>query len=156
MSARPDDLRRFELLAALPADDLDALAARARVRRLRDGDDLFVAGEPAASMFAISRGRIVLRADVGERPTIVMSAGAGELLGWSALRDDATWLTTGRASGEAEVLELPADAVLTLLASGSAPARLLTRRLFGLAAEHLAETQAQLLGRGHEGPITGG
>jgi CRP-like cAMP-binding protein len=156
MSAARDDLIRFDILADLPPDDLDALAAPARLRHLRDGDALFVASEPARSMFAVSRGRIVLRADVGDRPTIVMSAGAGELLGWSALRDDATWLTTGRAAGEADVLELPADSVLALLASGSPAARVLTRRLFGLAAEHLAETQRQLLRRGHEGPITGG
>ncbi len=150
------DLARFELLAALPDTELERLAAAARTRRLGDGEALFTAGQPAGSMFAIARGRIVLRAAASGRSTIVMNAGAGELLGWSALREDATWLTTGQSAGESEIVELPADAVLDLLSSGSSASRELIRRLFGLAAEHLAETQAQLLRPGQEGPITGG
>jgi CRP-like cAMP-binding protein len=156
MSPTAADLARFELLAALPDADLERLAAAARTRRLADGDPLFTVGQPAGSMFGIARGRIVLRASTEGRSTIVMNAAAGELLGWSALREGATWLTTGRSVGDSEVVELPAGAVLDLLASGSSASRELIRRLFGLAAEHLAETQAQLLRPGHEGPITGG
>lgn len=156
MSVTVEDVARFDILAALPRSDLERLASSARPRTLRDSEALFDVGEPAGSMFGIVRGRIVLRASAEERSTIVMNAGPGDLLGWSALRDGATWLTTGRAVGDADVVELPAASVLELLGSGSDAARELIRRLFGLAAEHLAETQAQLLRPGHEGPITGG
>jgi CRP-like cAMP-binding protein len=156
MTTSSDDLAGFALLAELPAADLGRLAESAVRRLVRDGEPLFVAGEPAASMWAIVRGRIVLRAAVGRRSTIVMNAGPGELLGWSALRDGATWLTTGRSVGDSEVIELPAERVLELVGSGSPAGVAFARRLFGLAAEHLAETQAQLLGPGNEGPITGG
>jgi CRP-like cAMP-binding protein len=156
VSVEPAVLRRFDLLAGLPPADLERLGAAASPRPLADGEVLFRAGEAAASMFAVLRGEIALRAAAGDRSTIVMTAGPGELLGWSALRENATWLTTGRAVSECEIVELPVAAVLGLLGSASPAATTLVRRLFGLAAAHLAETQAQLLRPGYEGPITGG
>jgi CRP-like cAMP-binding protein len=156
MTVSVADLAAVPILADLGADDLSRLASAATRRRLADGDPLFVAGEDAASVFAVVHGRVVLRASFEGRSTIVMATGAGELLGWIALGEDARWLTTGRASGEVEVILLPADALLELVGTGSPQARRLVRRLFALAAGHLAATQAQLLGRGGEGVITGG
>ncbi len=156
MTLSAADLGRFELLADLPVEDLERLAHAGSARRLRDGEALFVAGEPAGVLFGVTKGQIALRAASGSRSTIVMTARAGEMLGWSALRERAKWLTTGRAVGDAEIVQLPAEGVLDLLASGSPGARQLIRRFFGLAASHLGETQTQLLRSHHEGPITGG
>jgi CRP-like cAMP-binding protein len=156
MTMTASDLARFELLGDLAPDELDRLASAASVADLGDGDALFTTGEAADSVFGLVSGQVVLRAAVEGRSTIVMTAGAGELLGWTALREGATWLTTGRSVGRSRVVILPVEAVLALLESPSPTTRRLVRRLFGLAARHLEETQAQLLRRGHEGPITAG
>jgi CRP-like cAMP-binding protein len=150
------DLGAFPVLDALTGEDLGRLASVASRVALADGEALFVAGEDAASVYGIVRGRVVLRAAFEGRSTIVMAAGATELLGWISLGEDARWITTGRAAGDVEAVVIPADALLELIGSGSVGARRLVRRLFALAAGHLASTQAQLLGRGGEGVITGG
>lgn len=156
MTIAASDLRPFDVLAVLDDAELSALGASATVVRLADGEPLFVAHQPARSLFALRRGQVVLRASFDGRSTIVMTARAGDVLGWSALREDAEWLTTGRSAGESEAIAIPVDAVLAVLGSRSSSATRLVRALFGLAARHLAETQAQLLGRGDAGPITGG
>ena len=152
----PSELGAAGLFVDLEPEDLAALASAARRRDVPDGSDLYVAGEPAGSMFIVERGHVALRAAEGERSTIVMTAGPGEVLGWSALRPNAKWMTTGRAVGSVQVLELPAAAVLALATSGTESGRRLTGRLLGLAADHLHETQAQLLRSGREGTITAG
>jgi len=151
-----EELARLELFRGLPARLLAPLAASARRRHLADGEVLFEQGQPARSMYAILSGHLALRAAEGERSIIVQTLGPGETLGWSTLRDDATSLTTGRAVGEVELIELPSEQVLDLLASGSAEARVLIRRLFGIAAAHLDAAQSQLHRLGAEGVISGG
>ncbi len=156
MTVRPGDLARIAVLAPLPESELERLAGTATRRTLADGEAIFKSGDAATSVFAIARGRLVLRATADPRSTIVMIADEGELLGWIALGEDARWLTTGRAAGEVEAIVLPVDALLSVVSNGGPEARRLVGRLFALAARHLEATQAQLLGRGGEGVISGG
>jgi CRP-like cAMP-binding protein len=150
------DLVRIPLFAALPGEFLEPILIGAETRRYADGTALFQIGEPADHVFAIERGHVTLRAAHEAGSTIVMTVGPGEVLGWASLRDDARWLTTGRAVGDVEAIVFTADAVLDRLAAGGAAARQLARRLFGAAAGHLHATQSQLLRVGREGVITGG
>lgn len=152
----PSELAEARLFAGLDGPTLAQLAATAHRRHVVDGADLYVTGEPAASLFLVERGHVALRATEGGHSTIVMTAGPGEVLGWSALRPEARWMTTGRAVGAVEAVELPAAVVFDLATSGSEAGRRLTARLLELAAQHLHETQAQLLRSGREGTITAG
>ena len=156
MTVTARDFSAVPLLAALDAAHLERLAEAATRRTLRDGEALFESGEPATAVFALLRGRLVLRATSDARSTIVMTAEERELLGWTALAERARWLTTGRAAGGVEVIVIPVEAVLDVVAAGGPEASALVQRLFALAASHLAATQSQLLGRGGEGVITGG
>ncbi len=151
-----DELARLDLFSGVRSDELAPLAAAAVRRRLVDGEVLFEQGRPAHSMFAITSGHLVLRAAREGRSIIVQTISHGEILGWSTLRDHATSLTTGRASGAVEAIELPSNLVLDLLASGAPGSRLLISRLFGIAAAHLDAAQSQLHRVGGEGVITGG
>jgi len=81
---------------------------------------------------------------------------AGDLLGWSALREEPTALSTARAIGPATLISMPAASLLELLAGGSAQSELLLKRLFGIATQHLDESRAQLLQLGREGVISAG
>lgn len=150
------DLTACALFAGLPAEAVEPLLSVARRRQLEPGEVLFEAGQPAESCFIVEAGRVVLRARSGGRTTIVMSAGPGDVLGWSALRPGAEWMTTGRAVDAGSVIVLPVSALLDFLAGGSERTRLLIQRLAAVAAGHLAETQSQLLAGRGEGLITGG
>jgi len=90
------------------------------------------------------------------RWVLVSTLHAGDLLGWSALREEPRALSTARAIGPAVLISMPASGLLILLAGGSANSQLLLRRLFGIATQHLDESRAQLLQLGREGVISAG
>lgn len=150
------DLAACALFTGLPTEALEPLAATARRRRLEPGEVLFAHGEAAEACYIVERGRVVLRASGGGRTTIVMSAGPGDVLGWSALRPGPRWLTTGRAVDAVTVIAIPVAALLDFLAGGSERTRMLIQRLAAVAADHLEQTQSQLLAGRGEGLITGG
>ena len=112
--------------------------------------------EPGASIYWLVRGRLAIRIAHDGHSLIVMTLEPGEILGWSTLRGHATTLSTARAAGPTELIEVPTEVVLDLLASGLPESRLLIQRLAAAASDHLERTRHQLLNRGHNGLITGG
>jgi CRP-like cAMP-binding protein len=150
------DLAALPLFAGLPEDELAGLAAAASRRRLIDGEVLFEQGAPAATLYHVIVGGLVLRASGNGREVIVDTLRPGDLLGWSAIGDDARTLSTARAVGETELIEVPVEPIINLAAGGSRDSRVLLRRLLGIAAGHLQASRAQLLQVGGEGVITAG
>jgi CRP-like cAMP-binding protein len=150
------DLSRVSLFADLPGDELDALARHATRRRLEDGEVLFEQGRPAHSLHVVVDGGLVLRAEGGGQSVIVDTLSPGDLVGWSAMRENAMTLSTGRAIGTTEVIAIPVDRIVDLAAGGSRESRRLLRRIVGLAASHLEASWAQLRRAGREGVITAG
>jgi CRP-like cAMP-binding protein len=150
------ELASLPLFEGLAAADLAALAAASSRRRLADGETLVDLGDPISEVHWLERGQLALRVCHDGRWVLVSTLHAGDLLGWSALREDPTALSTARAIGPAVLLSMPAEGLLGLLAGGSAQSELLLRRLFGIATQHLDESRAQLLQLGREGVISAG
>ena len=150
------DLERVELFRGLPDEALDRLAEAASRRRLGDGEALFEQGQPAQNLYVVVRGSVVLRTGSGRQAVIVENLGAGGVVGWSALRENATTLSTARAAGPAEVVAIPVEPIVELVTRGGPGSRELFQRLIGLAAGHLDDAWAQLLRQGREGVITAG
>jgi len=150
------DLAALPLFEGLPDDELAGLAAVATRRRLADGEVLFEQGDPAVTLYHVIEGGLVLRAGGNGREVIVDTLGPGDLLGWSAIGDDATTLSAARAVGDTELIEVPVEPIVNLAAGGSRMARVLLRRLLGIAAGHLQASRAQLLQVGREGIISAG
>jgi CRP-like cAMP-binding protein len=152
----PADLSRLGLFEGLSAAELEALA-RSSVRRvLADGETLVEMGEPISEVHWVEKGQLALRTRHENRWVLVSTLHAGDMLGWSALREDPTALSTARAIGPAVLLSVPAVGLLALLSGGSAQSELLLKRLFGIATQHLDESRAQLLQLGREGVISAG
>lgn len=150
------DLSRLGLFEGLSAAELEALA-RSSVRRvLADGETLVEMGEPISEVHWVEKGQLALRTRHEHRWVLVSTLHAGDMLGWSALREDPTALSTARAIGPAVLLSVPAAGLLALLSGGSAQSELLLKRLFGIATQHLDESRAQLLQLGREGVISAG
>lgn len=146
----------FALFRGLPAEERATLAAAARRRDPADGEILYAEGAPATTMFLIERGQVTLRVQRDGRPVIVGTLGPGEVLGWSCLRDEPVSLATARTTGPVRLVAIPADALLALLGSGTPAGRTIMRRLFGVAAVHLAAAREQMIRQGREGVITAG
>ena len=150
------ELAGLPLFEGLTPGDLAPLAAASCRRRLIDGETLVEMGEPISEVHWLERGQLALRVCHDNRWVLVSSLHAGDLLGWSALREDPTALSSARAIGPAVLLSMPASGLLDLLAGGSSQSQVLLRRLFGIATQHLDESRAQLLQLGREGVISAG
>ncbi len=150
------ELARLSLFKGVAEADLVPLAAASCRRRLNDGETLVEAGEPISEVHWLERGQLALRVCHDGRWVLVSSLHVGDLLGWSALREDPTALSSARAIGPAVLISMPASGLLDLLAGGSSQSQMLLRRLFGIATQHLDESRAQLLQLGHEGVISAG
>jgi CRP-like cAMP-binding protein len=155
-SVTATELAGLPLFAGLGETDLEALAAGSSRRRLADGETLVEAGSRISEVHWLERGKLALRVSHDNRWVLVSTLHAGDLLGWSALREEPTALSSARAIGPAVLISMPASELLSLLAGGSAHSQLLLRRLFGIATQHLDESRAQLLQLGREGVISAG
>lgn len=150
------ELSGLSLFEGLDPADLEPLAETALRRGLADGETLVEMGEPISEIHWVERGQLALRVRFEGRWVLVSTLHAGDLLGWSALREDPTALSTARAIGPATLVSVPASGLLSMLAGGSARSDLLLKRLFGIATHHLDESRAQLLQLGREGVISAG
>lgn len=150
------DLQGLGLFAGQADSDLRFLASAAWRRRLVDREVLATRGEPSPAVAWIVSGRVALYVEHEGRPVLVMTLGPGDMLGWSMLREDPVALTTARASGATELIEMPAVQLEAALTSCTPMARVLMRRIIGIAARDLDATRTQLLRLGREGIITAG
>jgi CRP-like cAMP-binding protein len=150
------ELAGLPLFQGLALVDLTDLAERSVRRRLADGETLVEAGVSISEVHWLETGQLALRVRHDHRWVLVSTLHAGDILGWSALREDPTALSTARAIGPAVLISMPAAGLLALLAGGSAQSDLLLKRLFGIATHHLDESRAQLLQLGREGVISAG
>ena len=150
------ELAGLPLFEGVALSDLATLAADSIRRSLVDGETLVEAGEPISEIHWLEKGQLALRVRHDQRWVLVSTLHTGDLLGWSALRQDPTALSTARAIGPAVLISMPASGLLALLAGGSAQSELLLKRLFGIATQHLDESRGQLLQLGREGVISAG
>ena len=155
-SVTATELVGLPLFVGLRETDLEALATGSVRRRLADGETLVEAGSSISEVHWLERGKLALRVNHDNRWVLVSTLHAGDLLGWSALREEPTALSSARAIGPAVLISMPASGLLSLLAGGSVDSQLLLRRLFGIATQHLDESRAQLLQLGREGIISAG
>jgi CRP-like cAMP-binding protein len=152
----PEELAGLPLFQGLKPADLAVLSEGSARRRLADGETLVEMGSPIAEVHWLESGQLALRVRHDYRWVLVSTLHSGDLLGWSALREDPTALSTARAIGPAVLISMPASGLLGLLAGGSAQSELLLKRLFAIATHHLDESRAQLLQLGREGVISAG
>ena len=150
------ELAGLPLFKGLKPADLEALSETSVRRSLADGETLVEMGSPISEVHWLERGQLALRVRHDHRWVLVSTLHAGDLLGWSALREEPTALSTARAIGPAVLISMPASGLLALMAGGSAQSELLLKRLFGIATHHLDESRAQLLQLGREGVISAG
>ncbi len=150
------ELAQLPLFEGLALEDLATLSATSVRRTLADGETLVEMGDPISEVHWLEKGQLGLRVRHEHRWVLVSTLHAGDLLGWSALREDPTALSTARAIGPAVLISMPASSLVSLLAGGSGQSELLLKRLFGIATQHLDESRAQLLQLGREGVISAG
>jgi CRP/FNR family transcriptional regulator, cyclic AMP receptor protein len=162
-------LRGTDLLAAVPAADLEALAAGSRIRTFRRGQVVFTAGEPGETVMVVISGRVkvmVRSADGGELTLTVI--GPGAMFGENGVADGGPRSADAEALAETRMLLIPRELLvdlcervpavaLVLLRSVTANLRRLTEAASDLVFLDLPRRVAKVLlsqPRGQDGVIS--
>lgn len=128
-------LRQVPLFAALPEDELAALAALAELVRVGAGETVFRQGDAGDRMFVVVHGQVLIEREApGEAPVTLVTLGSKQFFGEMALFDDVRRSATARSYGKSSLLVSVSRDVFTGL----------LRRDIGIAL-HVIRGQSQRL-----------
>lgn len=97
-------LRKLPLFSSLSADDLQAVAAIVRLRRVEKGDVLFAEGEPGLAVWLVCSGAVKLvKTDSTGREQLLKTVEPQEFFAEVVLFDGGTYPATAVAASEGEV-----------------------------------------------------
>ncbi len=132
-------LKRTALFGELDSLDLAALAARTVERRLKQGEILFMAGDPAGGLYVVVEGSIrAYRVSADGREQILHVESAGATLGEVPVFDEGCYPSTTAAEEDSTLLFIKKRDVLNLCFErpriSVAALKLLARRVRNCAA----------------------
>ena len=108
-------LKRTMLFGGLDRPDLEALAARATERRLRRGEILFLAGDPAGGLYVVVEGAIrAFRVSADGREQIIHVEKEGATLAEVSVFDEGPYPSTTAAEEDSVLLFIEKRDVLNL------------------------------------------
>ena len=135
------DLRRLQLFAHLDEERIQRLVEAGEILCVNAGETLVVEGAPSTEVFGILDGQIEIFRRSGAKDVLIALRGAGEVVGEMAVLLGTPRIATMRAQSDAEILRLPCDVFLDVVAAE--PAALLT--LLRTVSGRLQSTQDQLI-----------
>jgi len=138
-------LRDVELFRGLSEEHRRAVAAVATERQAAAGEILFRLGGHADALYVVKQGRVDLTFPLqvlGEtREVRFQSLDAGRTLGWSALVPPHLLTMSARATTEVELIVLPGERLLAVLAAQPAIGHVVMSNLAGVVAARFHELQ---------------
>jgi CRP/FNR family transcriptional regulator, cyclic AMP receptor protein len=125
---------------------LQSLCRAARVRWLKRGEVLFREGQVEDDVFVISSGAVQLAMHVPGRGDIVLlTAGPGDLVGWSGLISDGLMTATATATEDGLLVALSGKRLKELCAAEPELGYVLMTRLARVLSQRILATRLQLL-----------
>jgi CRP/FNR family transcriptional regulator, cyclic AMP receptor protein len=108
-------LRQTDLLRSVPASDLEPIAAASRLRTVRRGQVLFMAGDPSDTVILVISGRVkvVVRSADGAELTLTVVQPGGTL-GELSVADGGPRSADAEALEDSQVLLVPKDLIAEL------------------------------------------
>jgi CRP/FNR family transcriptional regulator, cyclic AMP receptor protein len=144
-----EELRQLPLCDSIHACDPEGLAAMAelgRIERFAADVVLFSADEPATELRFVVSGRVALSFEhPGTQTRTIGSVSPGDLLGWSALREGATWTVSAQTTKPTRCVTFSGDELRVLCDHDRQFGYCLMRYVFGVVAQRLADARIQLL-----------
>ncbi len=107
-----DVLRRTDLFRSVPAGEIDAIVAAARLRTFRRGQVVFTTGDPGDSLLVVLSGRVkvVARSVDGDELTLAIVQ-PGSVFGELSVTDGGPRSADAEALEESRLLVVPREAV---------------------------------------------
>lgn len=137
-------LETSDVFRGLRWDQRKAISNLGRWLALSTGKYLFGAGERAGSVYLLVRGMVALELPFKESQYVVDILGCGQVLGWSALRHQANYGLSARATMEGKALAFDGLALRTLLISDLEMAVVVYRNLTEIAGRRLEDFAASV------------
>lgn len=132
--------------AGLSPEAVARLAGIASVRTVEPGTELTREGQLTEALGIVLTGRVALRTLVPERGMVtILTVEPGDVVGWSALVAPHRATSAAIAIEPVELLELPGEALRSLLRSDHALAASVYPRVLGVVSRRLSATRLQLL-----------
>jgi len=145
-AATADLLRDLPFCAGLSDSQLAAIASLGRVEEVTTGTALMRQGQPATELRVVLTGKFSLCLELaGGKEQCLMTATHGEILGWSALLEQASWLATATALKPSTALVIDGDALMALCEADHELGYRVMRNLFAAVTARLHDSRMQLL-----------
>lgn len=137
MNDRVQLLRSMEIFTNISDETLELIAGIASDRQLMSGEILFKQGTPRVAVYAIISGQIELIRDTNGMRSQLIVRGPNQIIGESAILQDAQHSTSARALTQTSLLVIPREKLISelsqnpdnLLALVTQVALVMTRRL---------------------------
>ena len=141
-----DLLGELELFAGLSQDQLASLAAAAELVEVAEGEKLIEQGGPAEKLQIVVSGKFRLCLELaGEREHCLLTMTQGEIIGWSALLAQPTWLASATAIKPSSALSIDGSELRKLCDQDHHLGYVLMSNLFSAVAARLQDTRLQLI-----------
>ena len=146
----------FEVLKGMSEETRRKILASAREESHAQGAFLFRQGEPARHFYILSEGRV--RLTVGDAGLLAYGvSAAGDILGWSALTENATYTASVECRTPVKVLKIERTQLDEILAADPVSGMIFFKHFAALLGQRLvASYQATLSVHGERGPRPGG
>jgi CRP-like cAMP-binding protein len=139
-------LQGVQFLRSIPRDSLEQLAAESQLCDFEDHEVIFREHEPADSVYLVVFGEVCLElctTRLGCRR--VLSVGAGELLGRSAILENPNLTATARAVHTTRLVQIDAKGLLELCERDPQFGYEFTRRALQVQSDRLMKAWKQML-----------
>src|SRR6266508_126982 len=144
--ADPQTLGRVHLFRNLPEEQLQMLESAAERRLFQAGETIFHHGDPADWLYIVEEGAVEIVLPSEGQEIVLASFAAGSFFGELGLFDQQPRNATARAASDANLIRIPARAILGLIDRYPSAARhflrVVTQRLRG-ADELLSRIQTK-------------
>ncbi|MBC8351135.1 MAG: Crp/Fnr family transcriptional regulator [Planctomycetes bacterium] len=139
-------LQELRFSAVLPVEGLGRLAEESTVRRVAAGEVVFRDGSTNNNLYLIRSGRLALEMNVPGRGAVrILTLGAGEMVGWSALLGQGKMTAGAIAIEDSDVVVASADRLRELCEADRDFGFLLMRQMADALSKRLVATRLQLL-----------
>ncbi len=144
----PEIIESFSDFEDLQENEIKALATLAEEEQYKPGEFIFQEDSPAVKLYLLLEGRIEMMMATnaeGTQRAMVMTAGPGEIFGWSSLVEPYQLTASARCATPVRVVAITASGVRALMTMSCSMGYRLMHKACQTASGRLRATRVQLL-----------
>jgi CRP/FNR family cyclic AMP-dependent transcriptional regulator len=145
----PEIIESFPTFADLEENEIKALATLAEEKQYKPGEFIFCEGDTTTTLYLLLEGQVEMMMNTnveGTRREVVMTAGPGDVFGWSSLVEPYQLTASAHCATPVCVIAIPGPGLRALMAFSCALGSRMMQKMCQVASARLHATRVQLLG----------